>query len=993
MAARQIVPTKTVASGGPLWQYPVERYPMIGRILAALCLLLAAFEMPAAEAQQRKAALVIGNGAYRHAPQLANPATDARAVADALRDLGFEVTLALDLNRAGMNQALLEFGRRTAGAEIALFYYAGHALNLSDENYLVPVDARIDERKGSVADIPRKTVALKATFAALARANNKIVILDASRPLPSIDELKRLSPSQSATLRAGLASPKISQSTIVLSAAPPYAVAPVGNDRKSFFAEALLSELRSPDTNIETMASRVRLKVAATTQGEQIPWVHSSLIGEVQLANRAPSGPPLTAEPRERGTKVAGRDDPSPLPSQFPDTSAAARAWEEASRSDNAARIQSFIERYPESPLAILAMRRLQELQQLERRQQEAARAAQERADMERRLSELQKSKTRSIQVEPRPDPSHERQQEAAVTPPPAAAPHQPPPPLPAPSDDQVARFPTIEAAPRVVAGATTTVLVSLTVDKVTPEVTVTAVGEGTKATPEGALSLPMPADAARMPVKVVLRAAGFDLDHATPEEATIEVVRGGDSTVARFRITARADAVGSRSLRVTLWRDNEFLANLSRKIEIVPARPVASERTAPIARAAPAAPNVRAPTPVPQFNAVMPSRQSADAQVAVRQRPRPIDLKIEILYDDNDGGLGRGRVTIATDYLGRLRHGEINTPPSIVGWLEEFYREFRSLSSRGAHSAEAPDDDTREARIGRLRAFGEELYRRAAPPVLKAALAELLDNPQVELRTVQIYSNNPVIPWELMRAPKPGGGSTDFFGIAFALARWHEDDGPRLILRPPQDQHIDEVVTVAPAYTGGQSLSSQSREIEEIQSLLATRRVSGNRSDFLTLVRDPPRGIIHFAGHGEIAGRSAVERRFAIKLEDGAFDVMDWRGVSGGQSRERALFFFNACDIGQAELVAGAVEGWAPAVLARGAAGYIGGLWPLKDDPAARFAVAFYRAVAKRLAETGQASVAGALSDARKLFYETADPTYLGYAFYGDAQLELVRR
>jgi CHAT domain-containing protein len=213
------------------------------------------------------------------------------------------------------------------------------------------------------------------------------------------------------------------------------------------------------------------------------------------------------------------------------------------------------------------------------------------------------------------------------------------------------------------------------------------------------------------------------------------------------------------------------------------------------------------------------------------------------------------------------------------------------------------------------------------------------------------------------------------------------------MILRPPQDQRIDEVVTVAPTYSGGQSLGAQSREIEEIQSLLATRRVSGKRSDFLSLVRNPPRGVIHFAGHGEIAGRSAVERRFAIRLEDGAFDVMDWRGVTGGQGRERALFFFNACDIGQAESVAGAVEGWAPAVLARGAAGYIGGLWPLKDDPAARFAVAFYRAVAKRLADDGEASVAGALSDARKLFYETADPTYLGYAFYGDAQLALVRR
>ena len=134
--------------------------------------------------------------------------------------------------------------------------------------------------------------------------------------------------------------------------------------------------------------------------------------------------------------------------------------------------------------------------------------------------------------------------------------------------------------------------LVSLTVDKVTPEVKVLATGGGTTKTAGGRAQ---PADAGRRRrawrSRSCLRAAGFDLDPATPEEATIEVDRGGDSTVARFRITARPDAVGSRSLRVTLWRDNEFLANVSRKIEIVPARPVAAD-------AAPRAPHSRRAAP-----------------------------------------------------------------------------------------------------------------------------------------------------------------------------------------------------------------------------------------------------------------------------------------------------------------------------------------------------------------------------------------------------------
>ena len=863
----------------------------------------------------------------------------------------FDVTLALDLDRRQMAAALESFAASLEGTQIAALYYSGHALSLADENYLLPVDARIESEAATRSQAIGLTTALQR-FEGPSRT--KFVILDASRDNPFAASLRRSLSTRSSGTR-GLAPIEPADSTIVLSAAAPGNLASDGAGRNSPFTDALVKQMSVPGLDVQSLAQRVRADVSAATQGRQLPWSQSNLTGEVRL------GPEPKPDAQETAQAPQADENRQPGPSYY-------RPYRYYKYRDQT---PPEAERQERERLAALERAEQAKREQERTAAAERARQAAAQAEAARRAREQEATEQRLKPV--------------------------PPPLLPAPAapDERVARFPTIEAADRVVAGAATTVLVSLTVDKVTPEVTVLSTGGGTTKTPAGALSLPMPADGP-LAVKVVLRAAGFDLDPATPEEATIEIDRSGDSTTARFRITARPDAVGPRSLRVTLWRDNEFLANLSRKIEIVPARPVATDQATPGSRAAtaPPAPKARAisrAAPV-AMDTAKPYRLSSDDQIAVMLRPRPIDLKIEIVYDDA-GGLGRGRVTIATDYLGRMRHGEINTPPSIVGWLEEFYREFRSLSSRGAQSADVMDEDTREARIGRLRAFGEELYRRAAPPVLKAALAELLDNPQVELRTVQIYSNNPVIPWELMRAPKPGGGTTDFFGIAFELARWHEDDGPRLILRPPQDQRIDEVVAIAPAYTGGQSLGAQSREIDEIQGLLATRRVSGKRSDFLTLVRNPPRGIIHFAGHGEIAGRSAVERRFAIRLEDGAFDVMDWRGVAAGQNRERALFFFNACDIGQAESVAGAVEGWAPAVLARGAAGYIGGLWPLKDDPAARFAVAFYRAVAKRLAEEGHASVAGALSDARRLVYETADPTYLGYAFYGDAQLALVRR
>jgi hypothetical protein len=558
---------------------------------------------------------------------------------------------------------------------------------------------------------------------------------------------------------------------------------------------------------------------------------------------------------------------------------------------------------------------------------------------------------------------------------------------------DIVARYPTIEAVDRVAAGRPTTVLVSLTVDQVTPQVKVLATGGGARKTAEGALAVPMPPNRTRMPIKVVLHTAGFDLDPATPEEATIELDRTGDSTSAKFRITARPDAVGTSFLRVTFWRDNEFLANLSRKIEIVAPPALASNAAAEQQQRAPHSLRPRMGTPPALPNAgESPMRLSAESEIPIVLRPRPIDLKIEVVYDD-PRQLGHGHATIASDYIGGLRHGEVNHSPDLIGWLDGFYREFRAPPALDQVSGDAAADTAawKEARLRRLRAFGAELYRRAAPPVLQQALARLLADPTVTLRTIQIYSNNPLVPWELMRAPKPEGGSTDFFGIAFALARGQEDD-EQITLRPPQEQPVNEVVTIAPAYGAQGSLASSSREIEQIRALLASRQVAGRKSDFISLLHKPPAGIVHFAGHGEVAGQTAVERRFAILFEDGRFDVMDWRGLSSGKSAERALYFFNACELGQAESIAGAVEGWGPAVLSKGASGYIGGLWPLRDEPAARFAIAFYQVIAQELAHNKPAHVAQALAQARRLVYETGDATYLAYAFYGDAQLEFVR-
>ena len=128
-----------------------RRAPSLGLFAAALFLVAAA---PAWA--ETRVALVIGNGGYRSVPELANPPNDARDVADALKALGFAVTLGVDLDQARMQRAIDDFARSAATADVSLFYYGGHGLQVAAHNYLIPVDAELR----SVDDIDKRTIRL-----------------------------------------------------------------------------------------------------------------------------------------------------------------------------------------------------------------------------------------------------------------------------------------------------------------------------------------------------------------------------------------------------------------------------------------------------------------------------------------------------------------------------------------------------------------------------------------------------------------------------------------------------------------------------------------------------------------------------------------------------------------------------------------------------------------------------------------------------------------
>ncbi len=248
--------------------------PIARRRLAAMLALATACLCAPAVAAERRVALVIGEGAYQSAPQLANPPNDARDIAQTLRTLGFEVTLSLDLDQAQMGRAIEDFGARAQGADLALFYYGGHGLQLSSHNYLVPVDAALH----SPADIARQTVPLDSVIEAMAKSHGRrLVFLDACRENP----LKR---EDAAPVAPGLARVGKAADFMIAFATQPDAVAFDGAGRNSPFAQGLLAHLTTSGVDLSNTLIAVRRDVIAATGGEQVPFDSSSLTRQVYLA-------------------------------------------------------------------------------------------------------------------------------------------------------------------------------------------------------------------------------------------------------------------------------------------------------------------------------------------------------------------------------------------------------------------------------------------------------------------------------------------------------------------------------------------------------------------------------------------------------------------------------------------------------------------------------------------------------------------------------------
>lgn len=225
---------------------------------------------------EKRVALVIGNAGYRKSA-LRNPVHDAEDMARALENLGFTVVRAQDADLKRMKQAIEEFASRLTPDGVALFYYAGHGVQVKGENYLIPLDADIkSENEVSYAAVNANEVLAKFESA---RTGVGIAILDACRDNPFSRSFR--------SQQKGLASIDAPKGVLIAYATAPGRTAQDGSDRNGIYTSQLLKVLQEPNIKVEDVFKRVRVGVTNATNGEQLPWEASSLVGDFYFSAQA----------------------------------------------------------------------------------------------------------------------------------------------------------------------------------------------------------------------------------------------------------------------------------------------------------------------------------------------------------------------------------------------------------------------------------------------------------------------------------------------------------------------------------------------------------------------------------------------------------------------------------------------------------------------------------------------------------------------------------
>jgi len=309
--------------------------------LVLSCLILAAVPRARAEPGQR-VALVIGNSAYQSVAKIPNAANDARLVAQTLVKLGFKLVgdgAQIDVDKPHFDTLIQTFGTQIAGADVALFYYAGHGMQIRGTNFLVPVSANPVRE----TDVDFQMVDTELVLRQMEAGNTKLnmLILDACRNNPFSGRGLR-------GVGGGLAQMVAPLGTLISYATQPGNVAADGADGDSPYTKALVAAMQAPGRGLFDVFNQVGLAVKASTGGEQQPWVSSSPIeGQFFFV---PPGSTVTIQ-----TPPSGAPAPPPSPGPAPGPDAELLFWQTIATSHDPADFKAYLDQYPNGRFVALA--------------------------------------------------------------------------------------------------------------------------------------------------------------------------------------------------------------------------------------------------------------------------------------------------------------------------------------------------------------------------------------------------------------------------------------------------------------------------------------------------------------------------------------------------------------------------------------------------------------------------------------------------------------
>ena len=266
---------------------------MLRATVLAVFVLLLGLTVASAE---RRVALVLGNSQYEHAAALPNPVRDAQAMAERLQALGFEVVSGFDLTKQQTQTTVAQFAKQVRGADVALFFYAGHGLQVSGKNYLLPIDAALEDE----TSLDFEAVSVDFVLRQMSRETSiRLVFLDACRDNPLAQVLAKTAGVKGAS--SGLAEIPIENGgagTLVAFAASPNQLTYDGSGDHSPFTKALLQHIGETNISITEAVNRVTSDVFKATNGKRRPWINVSLTTEVVLHKVDLNAPLIVGEAR-----------------------------------------------------------------------------------------------------------------------------------------------------------------------------------------------------------------------------------------------------------------------------------------------------------------------------------------------------------------------------------------------------------------------------------------------------------------------------------------------------------------------------------------------------------------------------------------------------------------------------------------------------------------------------------------------------------------------